>query len=74
MFVMHAAGTPAGRHEPCLPAHPFQMELQETGEGYNDSLGFGLAAMQGWRVSMVGLGGGLNACNLCHPCSLAHPA
>lgn len=26
---------------------------QETGEGYTEELAFGLAAMQGWRVSMV---------------------
>ena len=32
--------------------------LQESDEGHNDALAFGVAAMQGWRVSMVRTGGG----------------
>ena len=27
--------------------------MQESEEGYNDRLAYGMSAMQGWRVSMV---------------------
>lgn len=32
--------------------------VQETSEGYHEALGYGLAAMQGWRVSMCVAGPG----------------
>lgn len=40
---MRAAGAPA-------------YHLQDSEEGHADHLAYGLAAMQGWRVSMVGAG------------------
>ena len=37
---------------PALPAPP--PRLQESAEGYHETLGYGLAAMQGWRVQVGG--------------------
>lgn len=45
------APLPRPRRCPASPARPGAP--QESEEGHNDTLGFGLSAMQGWRVSMV---------------------